>query len=124
MSALQKEYREKVENLCGHEDLLTFFQLRKSHEKLTSRGEALEEFPIATYLKDVIKTAAPKRRAYPIEFEPGSRGHQPNFDIKQNPSLLGSLLGNYEPPAYCSIRPLTKEDIITLDLGVQLDPIE
>ena len=129
LSMIHMEYRNKLNELCGHEDLLTFFQLRKAHNKLLIKNEKqLNQLPLKSYLKEILINVPnniynnKNRLGYPKEFNPEYKNNKIPLN-PNDPSYLGSLLGNYDPPSICNIRPLSNDDIHGLNMGTNLQPL-
>eukprot|EP01084_Bolivina_argentea_P273899 466689_1 len=124
----QEEYDNKIRlkelneiKLSSHEDLLSFFLLKKSSDKILATND--EQFNIMPdkYIRDIRDGI---NCSLPLNFGDNIRKTtQTNLDLTNDISLLASLLGGYNPPRNCNIQLLDRQSIEILSLPNNLKPI-
>ena len=114
----QKEMNEM--RLSAHEDLLSFYLLKKSASKtLNMSDEQFHKMP-DKYFKDIRNNI---RCSLPPNFEDNAKKGPPSQEaLSSDVSLLASLLGNYNPPRICNIQPLSEQSKDTLSFPNTFKP--
>ena len=83
--------------MVGHEDLLEFYLLAKSHQLLTSKAPKEYDVVDDQYLKHLQTTSIPSN------FKDSQTAPDMAMLDENEPSKLVSILGNYNPPQTCDI---------------------
>eukprot|EP01083_Nonionella_stella_P098050 275638_1 len=113
----QQEYENKIREkeinelkLSPHEDLLSFFLLKKSCDKTINMSDEQFNTIPDKYIKDIRNDIG---CSLPPNFEDNARKGPPSAEALSNDiSLLASLLGGYNPPRTCQIQRLDRETLV------------
>ena len=125
----QQEYEAKLREkarlemrLRAHQDLISFFGLKKGCDNsLKMKDEQFNQMPdkYVRDLRDQIGCSLP-----PNFVDGAQKGSLSQEQLNQDPSLLASLLGGYNPPRICNIPPLDEQALEALHFPPNLKPKE